>query len=80
MMTWKKINELVLFHSQKKTLRLHDNLRRQNFHEVMRKVFEPDTKTIEDVSQDVAKTMTENSKEKNKRTIGHERQTSRNND
>ena len=46
-----------------KAVRLQDKLGKQNFHEDMRKVFAPLTKTIKDVSEDVTKTMMITSKE-----------------
>ena len=58
-----QLNELVSLQSQVKALRLQDELGNQKFHEVMKKAFETITKTIEDVSQDVRKTMAETSKE-----------------
>ena len=44
---------------------LQDKLGKQNFHEDMKKVFEPVTKSIKDVSEEVTKTMTDNSIENN---------------
>ena len=55
-----KINELVSLQDQVKVVRLQDKLGKQNFHEDMKKVFEPVTKTLEKTSQDITKTMTEN--------------------
>ena len=46
-----------------KAVRLQDKLGKQNFHEGMKKVFEPVTKTIKDVSEDVTKIMMMTSKE-----------------
>ena len=46
-----KLNELVSLESQVKAGRLHDKLSKQNFHEHMKKVFEPITKSIKDVSE-----------------------------
>ena len=56
-----KLNELVSLQNQVKVDRLQDKLGKQNFHEDMKKVFEPVTKSIKDVSEEVTKTMTENS-------------------
>ena len=61
-----KLNELVSLENQVKAVRLQDKLGEQNFHEDMKKVFETLTKSIKDVSEDVAKTMTENSNNNNK--------------
>ena len=44
-----------------KAVRLQDKLGKQNFHEDMKKVFEPVTKSLESTSQDITKTITENS-------------------
>ena len=54
-----KLNELVSLQNQVKVDRLQDKLGKQNFHENMKKVFEPVTKSIKDVSDEVTKTMTE---------------------
>ena len=55
------LNELVSLQNQLKVVRLQDRLGKQNFHEDMKKVFEPVTKSIKDVSEEVTKTMTESS-------------------
>ena len=49
-----------------KALRLQDKLGEQNFHEDMKKVFEPVTKSIKEVSEEVTKTITETSIKNNK--------------
>ena len=54
-----KLNELVLFQNQVNEVRLQDKLDKQNFHADMKRVFEPVTKSIEDVSEKVTKTLTE---------------------
>ena len=59
------LKELVSLESQLKAVRLQDKLGKQDFHEDMRKVFEPVTKSVKDVSEEVTKTMTENSIENN---------------
>ena len=56
-----KLNELVSLQNQVKVVRLQDKLGKQNFHENMEKIFEPVTKTLERTSQDITKTVTENS-------------------
>ena len=56
-----KLNELVSLQDQVKVVRLQDKLGKQNFHEVMKKVFEPVTKSLENTSQDITKTITETS-------------------
>ena len=60
------LNELVSLESQVKAVRLQDKLGKQNFHENMRKVFEPVTKSLENTSQDITKTITETSVKNNK--------------
>ena len=59
------LNELVSLQDQVKTVRLQDKLGEQNFHENIKKVFEPVTKSIENTSQDITKTITETSLENN---------------
>ena len=56
-----KLNELVSLQNQVKDVRLQDKLGKQNFHEDMKKVFEPVTKSLESTSQDITKTITETS-------------------
>ena len=55
------LNELVSLEDQVKTVRLQDKLGKQNFHEDMKKVFEPVTKSLENTSQDITKAITETS-------------------
>ena len=43
----KNLEELASLQSQVKTVRLQDRLGKQNFHEDMKKVFEPVTKSLE---------------------------------
>ena len=52
---------MVLLQDQVKTIRLQDKLGKQNFHEHMKKVFEPVTKSLETTSQGITKTITETS-------------------
>ena len=42
-----KLNELVSLQEQVKIIRLQDKLGKQNFHEDLKKVFEPVTKSLE---------------------------------
>ena len=56
-----KLEELASLQNQVKVVRLQDKPGKQNFHEDMKKVFEPVTKSNKDVSGEVTKTMTENS-------------------
>ena len=62
------LNDLVSLRKQVKAVRLQDKLGKQNFHEDMKKVFEPVTKSIDDVSEEVTKTVTDTSI-KNKQAI-----------
>ena len=59
------LNELVSLQSQVKAVRLQDKLGKQNFHEDMKKVFEPITKSLENTSHDITKTITETSNKNN---------------
>ena len=59
------LNELVSLQEQVKVVKLQDKLGKQNFHEDMKKVFEPVTKSIENTSQDITKTITETSLKNN---------------
>ena len=59
------LNELASLQDQVKEVRLQDKLGKQNFHEDMKKVFEPVTKSFENTSQDVTKTITESSMKNN---------------
>ena len=57
-----KLNELVSLQNQVKVDRLQDKLGKQNFHEDMKKVFEPVTKPLENTSENSTKAITESSK------------------
>ena len=59
------LNELVTLQNQVKAVRLQDRLGKQNFHEHMKKVFDPVTKSLENTSQDITKAITETSIENN---------------
>ena len=61
-----KLNELVALQNQVKAVRLQDNLGKQTFHDDMNKVYEPLTDTIKNVSENITKTLTENSVNNNK--------------
>ena len=52
---------MISLQDQVKTVRLQDKLGKQNFHEDLKKVFEPVTKSLENTSQDITKVITENS-------------------
>ena len=57
--------ELTSLQDQVKAVRLQDKLGKHNFHEDMKKVFEPVTKSIKSTSQDITKTISENSLKNN---------------
>ena len=60
-----KLEELASLQNQVKAVRLQDKLDEQNFHEDMKKVFEPVTKPDKDISGEVRKTITETSVKNN---------------
>ena len=60
------LNELITLQDQVKVVKLQDKLGEQNFHEDMKKLYEPLTDTIKDVSDNISKTITENSINNNK--------------
>ena len=61
-----KLNELVSLQNQVKAVRLQHKLGKQNFLEDMKKVYEPVTDTIKNVSEKLSKFFTENSINNNK--------------
>ena len=56
-----KLNELVSLQDQVKVVKLQDKLGKQNFPEDMKKVFEPVTKSLQNVSENFTKAITETS-------------------
>ena len=60
------LNELALLQNQVKVVKLQDKLGEQNFHEDMKKVLEPFTKSLENTSENITKTLTEKSINNNK--------------
>ena len=54
------LNELVSLQDQVKVVKLQDKLGRQNFHEDMKKVFEPVTKSLENTSENLTKAIKNN--------------------
>ena len=56
-----KLKELATLQNQVKAVRLQDKLGKQNFHEDMKKLYEPLTDTIKDVSENLTKTISETS-------------------
>ena len=55
------LNELVSLQNQVKVVKLQDKLGEQNFHEDMKKVFEPVTKSLENTSENLTKAITDSS-------------------
>ena len=55
----KDLNELVTLQDQIKAVKIQDKLGEQNYHQKSEKLFEPVTKSIKDVSEEVTKTITE---------------------
>ena len=60
------LNEAVSLQNQVKVVRLQENLGKQNFHEDMEEVFEPLTNALKKTSENITKTITENSINNNK--------------
>ena len=61
-----KLNELASLQNEVKVVKLQDKLGKQNFHEDMKKVFEPVTKSLENTSENLTKAITESSITNNK--------------
>ena len=59
------LEELVSLQDHVKVVRLQDKLNKQNFHEDMKKVFEPVTKSLESTSENLTKAITESSTKNN---------------
>ena len=55
------LNELVSLQDQVKVVKLQDKLGEQNFHEDMKKVFEPVTKSLKNTSENITNAITETS-------------------
>ena len=56
-----QLKEFATLQNQVKAVRLQDKLGKQNFHEDMKKLYEPLTNTIKDVSENTTKTITDTS-------------------
>ena len=56
-----KLEELALLQNQVKVVKLQDKLGEQNFHEDIKKVFEPVTKSLNNTSENITKAITETS-------------------
>ena len=61
-----KFEELASLQSQVKGVRLQDKLGKQNFHEDLKKLYEPLTDTIKNTSENITQTISETSTENNK--------------
>ena len=59
------IEELASLHNQVEELRLQDKLSEQNFHENIKKLYEPLTDKIKVTSRDITKTVAETCLENN---------------
>ena len=59
------LEELVSLENQVKVVRLQDKLGKQNFHEDMKKIFEPVAKSLENTSENLTKAITESSTKNN---------------
>ena len=62
------LNEAFPLQTQVKVVRLQDKIGKQNFHGDLKEVFEPITKSLENTSENITKTITENSINNNKAT------------
>ena len=60
-----RLEDLVSLQNQVKVVKLQDKLGKQNFHEDMKKVFEPVTKSLEYTSDKLTNAISESSKENN---------------
>ena len=63
---FQNLEELVSLESQVEAVRLQHKLGKKKFHEDMKKVAEPVSKSLESISQDITKTITESSIKNNK--------------
>ena len=61
-----KLEELVSLQTQVNEVRLQDMLGEQNYHEDSKKLFKPMTDAIKSTSENITKTLTENSINNNK--------------
>ena len=57
-----KLEDLVSLQNQVKVVKLQDKLGEQNFHEDIKKIFEPVTESLENTSQNLTKAISESSK------------------
>ena len=74
------LEELVSLQNQVKVVKLQDKLGEQNFHEDMKKVFEPVTKSLKNTSENLTKTLIETSNNNNKALENLNEKFFRNND
>ena len=61
-----QLKKLATLQNQVKAVKLQDKLGKQNFNENIKKLYEPLTDTIKDVSENITRTLTENSNNNNK--------------
>ena len=74
------LEELVSLQDQVKIAKLQDKLGEQNFHEDMKKIFEPVTKSLENTSEKLPNAITDSSIKKKSSNRERKQQTSRNNE
>ena len=63
-----KLNETVSLQNQVHKVRLQDKLGEQNYHEDAKKLFKPMSDVVKNTSENITKTLTENSNNNNKAT------------
>ena len=61
-----KLNELIALKNQVQEVRLQDKLSEQNYHEDSKKLYKPMTDVLKSTSENITKTLTENSVNNNK--------------
>ena len=61
-----KLNELISLQNQVQEVRLQDKLGEQNYHEDAKKLFKPMIDAIKNISENITKTLAENSTNNNK--------------
>ena len=61
-----KLKELATLQNQVKAVKLQEKLGKPNFHEDVKKLYDPLTDTIKDVSENITRTFTETSIKNNK--------------
>ena len=61
-----KLNEAISLQKQVQEVRLQNKLGEQNYHEDIKKIFKPMTDALKNTSENITKTITENSINNNK--------------